>query len=136
MKKLFVIILLTGSIKTFSQEAISSKEEIVSSENEIKEKGGTMPQYPGGMDAFRKNFAQAFDSSTINSKGMIKSEAYFLITEKGIVTDIVILGDNNAMNKETERVVKAMAKTKWKPAELNGHPVKYTFKLPITMQFE
>ncbi len=40
------------------------------------------------------------------------------------------------MNKEMERVVKAMAKTKWNPAELNGKPVKYRFKLPITMQFE
>lgn len=136
MKKLVVIILLIGSISVFSQEAVTSKEEVVTFENEIKEKGGKLPQYPGGIDVYRKNFSQTFDGSKINGKGMIKSEAQFVISEEGTITNILISGDNKSMNKEMERAVKAMAKTKWKPAELNGQPVKYRFRFPITMQFE
>lgn len=124
-----------SSLKIFSQVASPLKEEYVNVEKEIEERG-KKPEYPGGINAFRKNFSQTFDGSKINDKGMVKSEAQFIISEEGIVTDIVTLGNSKSMNKEMERSIKAMSKTKWKPAELDGKPVKYRFKLPITMTFQ
>lgn len=136
MKKLLVFIVLISSVKIFSQEINPSGQQNVTFEKDIEIKGGKMPQYPGGIDAYRRNFSQLFDGSKINAKGMIKSEAQFVITEEGKVTEIKIIGDNKSMNKEMERVIKAMAKTNWNPAEINGQPVKYRFRLPITMSFE
>lgn len=134
MKKLFFFALLINSILTFSQVIIPEGKTIIS-EEELKERGYKMAIYPGGIDAFRKNFSQTFDSSNINSKGKIKSEAQFIISEDGSVSDIIIVGDNKSMNKEMERAVKSISKTKWKPAELDGKPIKFRFKLPITMEF-
>lgn len=134
MKKLFVFILLIASMKIFSQVILPEGKTIIS-EEELKERGYKMGIYPGGIDAFRRNFSQTFDSSNINSKGKIKSEAQFTISEDGSVSDIVIVGDNKSMNKEMERAVKSISKTKWKPAELDGKPVKFRFRLPIAMEF-
>lgn len=136
MKKILVFIVFVISVKVFSQEIKSSEQQNVVFEKDIEIKGGKTAQYPGGIDAYRRNFSQLFDGSKVNAKGIIKSEAQFVVNEEGKVTEIRIIGDNQSMNKEMERVIKAMAKTSWKPAEINGLPVKYRFRLPITMNFE
>lgn len=133
MKKLLVFIVLISSIKVFSQEEIASKQENVNTNENIYEVVDSQPEYPGGINAFRSNFSKTFDPSRINASGTIKSEAQFVISREGMITDIKILGDNKSMNKEMERAIKAVSKTKWKPAEIKGFPVKYKFKLPITM---
>ncbi|MDN4012224.1 energy transducer TonB [Chryseobacterium gambrini] len=136
MKKLLVLVVLISSIKIFSQETVVVKPETNPSNDTVYEKVDKIPEYPGGINAFRTNFSKTFDGSKINAKGMIKSEAQFVISKEGIITDIVIIGANKSMNKEMERSIKAMSKTKWIPAEINGQSVKYKFKLPITMNFE
>lgn len=133
MKKLLVFIVLLSSIKILSQEAIPPKQENLNTDENIYEKVDNQPEYPGGINTFRSNFTKTFDASKINATGMIKSEAQFVISKEGIITDIKISGDNKSMNKEMERAIKAMSKTRWKPAEIKGYPVKYKFKLPITM---
>lgn len=136
MKKLLVLVVLISSIKIFSQETVVVKPEANPSNDTVYEKVDKIPEYPGGINAFRTNFSKTFDGSKINAKGMIKSEAQFVISKEGIITDIVIIGGNKSMNKEMERSIKAMSKTKWIPAEINRQYVNYKFKLPITMNFE
>lgn len=136
MKKLLVFVILIISVKTFSQEAISSNKESVSVDNNVYDKADRVAVYPGGIDAFRKNFYQTFDSGKINGRGKIKSEATFVIDQSGYITDIKIIGDNKSMNKEMERAIKAMSKTKWSPATLNGQIVKYRFRLPIATNLQ
>lgn len=131
MKKLLVFAVLIISVKTFSQETISSNQEIATVNNNIYDKADKVALYPGGTDAFRKNFYQTFDSGKINGRGKIRSEATFVIDQEGYITDIQIKGDNKSMNKEMERAIKAMSKTKWSPATLNGQNVKYRFRFPI-----
>lgn len=134
MKKLLIFILLINSINIFSQGILPEGKTVIT-EEELKERGYKMANYPGGIQAFRRNFSQTFDSSRINSKGTIKSEAQFVISEDGTVSEIAINGENKSMNKEMERAIKVMSKTKWLPAELDGKPVKFRFRLPITMDF-
>lgn len=134
MKKILLLVLLINSILIFSQVIVPEGKTIISDE-ELKERGFQMAVYPGGINVFRQKFTQTFDSSNINSKGIIKSEAQFIISEEGTVSDIIITGDNKSMNKAMERAVKTLSKTKWKPAELDGKPVKFRFRLPITMEF-
>jgi len=98
-------------VKVFSQETPLNQENIIN--NFIYDNVDGQPQYPGGMNAFRNNFARTFDPSKINGKGTIKSELRFVIDKDGMITEIVTIGDNKSMNKEMERSVKAMSKTKW-----------------------
>jgi hypothetical protein len=134
MKKLIFLILLINSTTIFSQ-AITPEGKTIISEEELKARGFQMAIYPGGINAFRQKFTQTFDSRNINSKGILKSEAQFVISEEGNVGDIIITGDDKSMNKAMERAVKTLSKTKWKPAELDGKPIKFRFRLPITMEF-
>ncbi|MCD1115403.1 energy transducer TonB [Chryseobacterium turcicum] len=132
MKKLLFFAILTISIKAFSQEVSPSpSQENVSVDKIIYDKADTNPVYPGGIDAFRKNFYQTFDSGNINGKGKINAEALFVIDQNGYITEIKVNGENKSMNKEMTRAIKAMSKTKWKPAKLGGIAVKYRFRLPI-----
>lgn len=141
MKKTLISILFLGFTLIFSQNKISDINktfELEKKDNLYQEvdKVDSPAVYPGGISAFRNNFAKTFNSSNINVRGRIKSEARFVVSEEGNMSDIVIIGDNKSMNREMERSIKAMAKTKWKPAEIDGKPVKFRFRLPITMSFE
>lgn len=131
MKKLLLLFILSFSVNLFSQEVEASQEPIEN--NIVYDKVDKQPEYPGGINAFRRNFSQTFNSSKINGKGQVKSEAIFVIGKDGYITAIEILGDNKSMNKEMERSIKTMSKTKWSPAEIKGHAVNYKFRLPITM---
>lgn len=128
MKKLLILIVLTISVNVFSQETTKV--------NQVYESVDQVAIYPGGIDAFRNNFYQTFQSGKINGRGKIRSEAIFVIDQKGYITDVEIKGDNKSMNKEMERTIKAMSKTKWSPATIGGEPVKYRFKFPISTNIQ
>ena len=133
MKKLFVFVLLIVSVQIFSQETPITKQENASVNSTIYDSVDKIPIYPGGMDAFRRNFYLTFDGGKINGRGKIKSEAIFVVGQDGYITDVEIKGDNKSMNKEMERAIKAMSKSKWSPATIDGEPVKYRYRFPISM---
>ncbi|KAA0129912.1 hypothetical protein FY557_04175 [Chryseobacterium sp. SN22] len=134
MKKLIVIIVLICSAKIFAQENAENKGSL---RKELLINEFTKPaEYPGGINAFRNAFAKMFRADKIKSKGVVKSEAQLIISEEGNVTEIKIIGDDPSMNKEMERIMKLLSKTKWTPATINGNPTKFRFRLPITMNLE
>lgn len=136
MKKLFVFLVLISSVKIFSQEQNTSSTEIFGTEQFGNiEKSKEFPIYPGGINVFKMNFAKMIDWDKVNAKGAVKSEAQLIISEDGNVVDINIIGDNKSLNKEMERVAKLMSKTKWIPAKIDGKPVTFRFRLPISMEF-
>lgn len=135
MKKLLVFAVLIASINIFSQQASSASQENPSS-NMVYEDIADKAEYPGGINAFRNNFMQTFKTGKVNGRGQIKSEVRFVVDQQGMITDVMTIGDNKSMNKEMERTIKAMSKTKWIPAKIDGEPVKFRFKLPITINLE
>lgn len=120
------------SVTIFSQEPSGSKNENTSADT-VFEIADKLPEYPGGINIFRSNFSRKFNLTKIDTKTTVKSEVQFVINEEGYLTDILATGENKSMNKEMERVIKSFSKTKWNPAEINGKPVKYRFRLPISM---
>lgn len=133
MKKLFTIFLVIISTQIFSQQTVPANQENKGLYTTVYEDIADKAEYPGGINAFRNLFSQTFKTEKINGKGQIKSEVRFVVDQQGKITDIISIGDNKSMNKEMERTIKAMSKTKWAPATIDGHPVKYRFKLPITI---
>lgn len=129
MKKLFVFILFLGSIKILSQEGISS--------NQKNEKVNTIDDsiYPEGRYNFRQKFYEIFDRDKVNGRGITTSEATFIVTSEGKIINIKTTGINISMNNEMERTIKEMAIFKWIPKKLNGKPVDYKYRFPITITF-
>ncbi len=136
MKKLLVFAVLMTSVNIFSQEAASANQEKTDINNTIYEDIPDKAEFPGGINAFRNNFSQTFKAGKVNGRGQIKSEVRFVVDQQGMITDITTIGENRSMNKEMERAIKAMSKTKWIPAKIDGQPVKFRFKLPITINLE
>ncbi|MBW8522034.1 energy transducer TonB [Chryseobacterium chendengshani] len=136
MKKLFVFVLLIVSVQIFSQEKSSANQENAIADSSIYEDIPDKAEYPGGINAFRNNFSKTFKAGKVSGRGKIKSEIRFVVDQQGMITDIITIGDNKSMNKEMERTIKAMSKTKWVPAKIDGEPVKFRFKLPITINIE
>lgn len=97
-----------------------------------------IPEYPGGFNVFRSAVGSNFDTKNVNApQKLLKATAFFVITEEGNVENVTGEGDNEIFTNELIKAVKASAtKEKWKPAEKDGKPVRYVFKLPVTMSFE
>lgn len=136
MKKLLIFAVLMTSVNIFSQEAATANQEKTDINNTIYEDIPDKAEFPGGINAFRNNFSQTFKAGKVNGRGQIKSEVRFVVDQQGMITDITTIGENKSMNKEMERTIKAMSKTKWIPAKIDGQPVKFRFKLPITINLE
>lgn len=97
-----------------------------------------LPSYPEGLHAFRSKIGMAFKTEVFNGdEGTIKTTAYFTVEEDGRINNISAVGDNEKFNNEISRtVMEVTGNTKWTPAVKDGKPVKYRFKLPMTMNFE
>ncbi|QDP85410.1 hypothetical protein FNJ88_07490 [Chryseobacterium sp. SNU WT5] len=97
-----------------------------------------LPEFPGGINAFRSLLASKFNTAIFKGdEGLIKATVYTNIDENGKMTDIFAEGTNQNFNREAERALTMIsADHVWIPAKLHGKPVKYRFKLPLTMKFE
>ncbi len=98
----------------------------------------TTPEYPGGINAMRNKVSQNFNGSILKGdEGIVRSDIQFVIDEKGEVSNIKTMGNNEIFNNEAYKAVRlANENITWKPATKDGNPVKYIFKLPLTMKFE
>lgn len=97
-----------------------------------------LPTYPEGLNAFRSKIANAFKTEIFNGdEGTIRTTAYFTVEEDGRINNITAVGDHEKFNNEISRaIMEVSGNTKWIPAEKDGKPVKYRFKIPMTMNFE
>jgi protein TonB len=131
MKKTITLFLLLGSFLAFSQVQKAEKEQINSSDQYISQVD-TLPEFPGGINAFRNYISSRFNSSVMMKiTAPAKSETRFLIDTNGNISSVITTGNDEVLNKEMTRVIKSI-KTKWKPAAYQGRPVQYWFKLPMS----
>ncbi|WP_185290008.1 energy transducer TonB [Chryseobacterium lactis] len=135
MKKISILIFLLGTQLAFSQATQQGEQQQTppSSNSKPDEKPDTPIEYPGGMIALRTDISQIFDPSNLgNSSKISKSMTTFDVNPDGSISSISTTGNNPALNKEMDRVLKAL-KTKWIPATKNGQPIKSSYHIPMTL---
>ncbi|MBH1958969.1 MAG: energy transducer TonB [Flavobacteriia bacterium] len=131
MKKILFISLFLSAGLVFAQTK-TENPNVETTQKDVDK----LAEFPGGINEFRNIINQNFRTEKLKiDKGIAKTTIVFVINEDGTVSDIEALGENQAMNDESIRVVSKI-KTKWKPAELDGEKVKYRFTMPLTMSFE
>jgi preprotein translocase subunit YajC len=135
MKKIIPFFFIFIFTITFSQEKKFENPKKIISKDSIDIKVDEEVIFSGGINPFRRKFYEIFDRDKVNGKGIVKSEATFIVTSAGIITDIKTTGMNDSMNKEMEQTIKEMSKMKWIPKKLNGKTVDSKYRLPITMTF-
>jgi len=112
-----------------------NKNDVNNKDQTIYTDAEKRPEYPGGIDAFRSKVYHIFDSSVLKEdKGIIKTDVAFVVETDGTISDIKASGSSQSFNLEIIRTIR-MIKNKWAPALLNGKPVRYMFRLPLTMTF-
>lgn len=94
------------------------------------------PEFPGGMNEFKKNFSGNFDTTPLKvSNATLKTTIYFVVEPDGNVNRIKAVGDNEDFNKEAERTIKSM-NTKYEPATVNNLAVRYLMRFPLSMRLK
>ena len=94
------------------------------------------PEFPGGMNEFRKKFSENFDATPLKASGAtLKTTIYFVVETDGTVNRIKAVGDNDEFNKEAERALKSI-KTKYAPAKVNNLVVRHILRMPLSMNFK
>ncbi|QDP85639.1 energy transducer TonB [Chryseobacterium sp. SNU WT5] len=119
----------TGKVQTVEVKPQVSATQVYTEVEQLAE-------FPGGINAFRSKVGNSFDTSAMSGdEGTVKTEITFVVERDGSITDVKANGSNKDFNAEAIRTVKSV-KNKWAPAKINGTPVRYRYRLPLTMNFE
>lgn len=97
-----------------------------------------MPEYPGGINKFRKEVGNRFRTPVIEDSKTKQMTVYvtFVIELDGSLTNIKVGRDPGYnLAAEAERVLKSM-KVKWKPGVKKGKAVRTAYGLPITINLQ
>lgn len=85
-----------------------------------------------GMDRFRRDFANKFNSPDIPSNvKKVSIKLRFVVEKDGSLTDIRVADNKYGVGDEAVRVLKSMPK--WEPAKHNGKVVRSNFSWTITL---
>ncbi|AZA59163.1 hypothetical protein EG350_19075 [Chryseobacterium shandongense] len=92
--------------------------------------------YPGGINELRKEVSNLFYLGGVYSEiKTIKANVAFIVEKDGTITNVEAQGDNFTFNRQAEIALYSVSK-KFFPAIVNGSPVRYRFRLPLTMKLE
>lgn len=93
-------------------------------------------EYPGGINALRQQVANLFYSDGVHSDiSPVKTNVAFIVEKDGSISNVHANGDNFSFNRQAEIALYSIPE-KFSPASFNGNPVRYCFKLPLTMSIE
>ncbi|CAH0136885.1 hypothetical protein SRABI04_00438 [Chryseobacterium sp. Bi04] len=91
------------------------------------------PEFPGGLQAFRKEFVSNFQTQTLLASGIKEASAtaMFVVEKDGSMSDIKIEAYKNEIIRD--EFLKALKKinTKWIAGEKDGEKVRIRMRQPL-----
>lgn len=95
-----------------------------------------MADYPGGINQLRKEVADLFYLGGVYSEAKtVKTNVAFIVERDGSISNVQAEGDNFTFNRQAEIALYSISQ-KFSPAIINGDPVRYRFRLPLTMNID
>ncbi|PIE50467.1 MAG: energy transducer TonB [Flavobacteriales bacterium] len=90
--------------------------------------------FPGGDAWLREYVLEEFDTSVLEEEeDIVRTVVHFVIEKDGRMTGVRAEGGPADFKREAINVMKSIRK-KWKPAKVNGKPVRCYGKFPISMR--
>lgn len=140
MKKIILFSALFFSTFLFSQTEYSSVSQLPDYEvlekkmklDDVVTKADTAPEFPGGMESFKRQFAEKMDIINVKSKS-IDTMVYFIVEKNGYVRFVAATGSDKKHSDAAELAVRRLF-IKWKPATVNGKPVRYLYTFALTLK--
>ena len=104
--------------------------------NPKKEDLNKEAQYPGGFETLRKQVADLFyTDSVLPDQKLLKTNVVFVVERDGSIGNVHAEGENFTFNRQAE-IAMYLLPEKFSPAIINGTPVRYRFRLPLSMSFD
>ena len=92
--------------------------------------------YPGGFNLMRQQITDLFYTNAIlTDNKVMRTELLFVIEKDGSITSVQAEGDHSAFNRQAE-IALYLLPEKFSPALIAGTPVRYRFRLPLSMNFD
>ena len=146
MKKIIsiVIFVFAGIILSAQTDTTASKKDaVVTADSTAKKASETepvfrfaeeMPDFPGGLDAFRTYLSKNIKYPVEERKAKIQGTVYisFTIEKDGSVSNVYAVKEVSGapgLTAEAIRVISAMPK--WSPGKMNGRPVRVEMTQPV-----
>ena len=126
MKIIFFLFALLFSSLAFSQEKPDLPYNVEAEKP---------AEFPLGYENLRKMIADNFRMRKINVTENTFCELQFIVEKNGKISHITAKSDNESFKQEAIRSLKKI-KNRWKPATINGEPVRYRFRVPLNINFE
>lgn len=115
---------------------LEKKPNTTTDQSEIFPDTDKTAEYPGGINALRKEVAKLFYSDAVYSEiNPVKTSVAFVVEKNGTISNVKAEGDNFTFNRQAEIALYSLS-GKFSPAVINGDPVRYQFKLPLTLNIE
>lgn len=143
MKKHLLLFAFVLSIFSFAQEAKNDSIpktigsipnfEIVKTKLNLKDvvvSADTPPEFPGGFSAFNKSFVEGIPTLALKHNKKLDTHIYFIVEKDGYVRNMVALGSDKKHNEAAELGIKRVTK-RWKPALVDGKPVRYLYNFSL-----
>ena len=130
MKNLIVVLGLFLSVAAYSQT-----KEAAEIDNTIYASVDKMAEFPGGIGAFRNEFAKNVSTKKIKQKGVFRTEVTFVVEKDGTISEVKAVGQNADFNQAALAAMKKIT-TKWNPGKKDDVPVRYRFRFPAALNVD
>ncbi len=91
------------------------------------------PEFPGGRKAYLYKISESMPILDIKSTKDFNATIYVIIEKDGYIRNYAAISNNKKYTAAAEEAVKKVF-TRWKPAKVNGQPVRYIFYIPIRLK--
>jgi hypothetical protein len=140
MKKILFLLTLFFSLSAFSQEFNDVTElpdyELLKTKLKLDDsvftKADTPAEFPDGMATFKRKFSESMDIIDVKSN-KINTRVYFVVEKNGYVRYVTATGDDKKHSHAAEVAVRRLF-VRWKPAMINGEPVRYLYTFPLSLK--
>lgn len=98
---------------------------------QVVTKADSLPEFPGGMNAFKRKYFENIETLDLKQNEKIDTRLYFIVEKNGYVRNVTAVAKNKKHAEAAEQGVRKIF-ARWKPAKINGEPVRYLFYFPLT----
>lgn len=91
----------------------------------------TVPEFQGGIKVFKRKYFESIETLDIKIKEKVDTRLYFIIEKSGYVRNVKAVGTNKKHVEAAELGLRRIF-ARWKPATINGEPVRYLMYFPLT----
>lgn len=92
--------------------------------------------YPGGFNSMRQQIVDLFYAEgLLPEQKIMKAHLLFVVEKDGSISSVKAEGENFNFNRQAE-IALYLLPERFTPAYTNGIPVRYRFRLPLSINFE